>query len=996
MVPLVARISERVLGACFLLAVFGPGFVRAVPAAEMVRLRATADVWVSDANSQERNTSSGKHSRLKLKTVQEMALVRFDAGAAAGREVLGATLFLRRATSDKLRYLRVSTVNQDWVEGESRVPYGPPNGATFLYADATADAKRPWAWPGSSLADVIMTSGNSLACTAVRKELDGRWISVPIKPRLVYAMAVGDSDGLAIMDGGNPAYANNFIHSTQAKGSEPYIEVRLGKPLAAVPPAPAVATRPAPERAHLESGAIRLSIGPAEDVFCWRVKLDGKPVERWRVKHPARGGPTVFYLEDLAPSKQYALEVVAVSPGGKTSPPTRQTVTSSPALPRTVKPKKGPGLICRDGPEGASHKLNLVPFSALGPLEPPSTDVVAPAEKGPIRVWALPGLVKISPTTARAICDDLGAAKRKKGPGLICAKPPPGRSGKLNLVPFSSRANGVWNGEKIGLFGARGEYVSYQLCIENIGRNALEAVKVRHGKLKGPADAAIGGDQIDLYENWYVQNREDQWQPAYCIPLMPRHALAIPNPKRELPNQRNQTVYVDIYIPKDAKPGKYTGAVQVEADGDHKVLLPVTLEVFDFQLPDRLSFWPELNAYNIPKQSHEYYRLAHQHRSVLNCWRWMPKLEGSGKNIRVIWDEYDRDAGPLLSGQAFVGNRRSGVPVECMYLPYEDSWPTPLSKKTYDYQGPWPGRGDSAEYITQHYLTAPYIGRALSDEYKEAFRAVQRQFVEHFREMGYTRTEMQCFYGGKVTHRIDFGANMWWTTDEPYHWDDWMALQYFCWWWTDGARRAGANSRRWTARADISRPQWQGRVLDGIVNEVYYGAGGFNSPAMVRRCRILAQDTGLNVRTYGGANRDTESNTQSVSALLNAWTDGADAYLPWQTLGSDKALDKGDRGASGGAALLVPGDRFSLPVVADMRLKAFRDGQQLIEYLVLLGRRHKLNREQIRAMLHEAVRLDAKSRPGAGLDNADSMQFAVLSPWQISQLRRRLAELIAR
>ncbi len=29
-----------------------------------------------------------------------------------------------------------------------------------------------------------------------------------------------------------------------------------------------------------------------------------------------------------------------------------------------LRPKKGPGLICRNGPEGASHKLNLVPFSA--------------------------------------------------------------------------------------------------------------------------------------------------------------------------------------------------------------------------------------------------------------------------------------------------------------------------------------------------------------------------------------------------------------------------------------------------------------------------------------------------------------------------------------------------------------------------------------------------------------------------------------------------------
>ncbi len=30
-----------------------------------------------------------------------------------------------------------------------------------------------------------------------------------------------------------------------------------------------------------------------------------------------------------------------------------------------LRPKKGPGLICRNGPEAASHKLNLVPFSAV-------------------------------------------------------------------------------------------------------------------------------------------------------------------------------------------------------------------------------------------------------------------------------------------------------------------------------------------------------------------------------------------------------------------------------------------------------------------------------------------------------------------------------------------------------------------------------------------------------------------------------------------------------
>jgi len=916
-------------------------------AEDVVRLPAVADVWLSDANPKERDTNSGKYPRLKLKNIQEMALVRFDASAVRGREVRRAKLFLRRAGRDKLRYIRVSTVNQDWVEGSSRTPYGPATGATFLYADGRPDARRPWAWPGSSLADVIMTSGNSLACWAPRRELPGGWISVELDPRLVYAMAAGDSDGLAVMDGGNPANWNNFVYSSEARGSEPYIEVRLGKSLSGVPAEPRMEARAAPERANFGRGAIRLAIEPQKNVFCWQIKLDGRAVQRWRVKHPAPEKTTVFYLDDLAPEKAYRLDVVAVSPGGRRSPPARQTVTSSPGLSKGI---------------------------ALERLEPPATRVINSPTDGPLRVWALPGLVKISPTAPKAMFGTLVSGDSDS--------------------PANSRPNAVWDGKRIKLFGARGEYVSYQLCIENLGDGPLQHVRVRPHQLKGPGEAPIGQTEIELYKNWYARNGKGQWQPAYSIPIQHGAPLAIPDPKRRLPKQQNQTVYVDLYIPKDAGPGDYAGSVAVEADGRREVVLPVTLRVFDFLLPDRLSFWPELNAYRIPKYSHDYYRLAHQHRCVLNCVGWKPKLEGSGKDIRVVWDEYDRRVGPLLTGRVMAENRRAGVPVECMYLPYWDSWPTSLSKQTYRYDGHWPARGEDPSHLVNHYLNGPYIGDGLSREYREAFWAVQRQFIEHFRAKGYTQTEMQCFYGGKATHRIHHGANMWWTTDEPYHWDDWLALQFFCRLWTEG--RGRADPRIWTARADISRPQWQGRVLQGAVNEVYYAAGSFSKPAMARRCRTLAQQTRFKLRTYGSANRDDAGNTQSVAALLSIWVDGADAFLPWQTLGSEKALDENDRGAGGGNALLVPGARFQRPVVADMRLKALRDGQQLIEYLVLLGRKHDLNRRQIKAMIQEAVRLEARARPGAGVDNAGAVQFGTLSAWQISELRRRVAEWIVR
>jgi len=183
-----------------------------------------------------------------------------------------------------------------------------------------------------------MGSGNSIATWAERRELPGGWIAVPITPALVYAMVAGDTDGLAVMDGGNPSYHNNMFHSVQSPGSEPYMEVELGERIDRTPAPPRVSARPAPERSHLASGAIRVQIQRAADVFCWRLSLDGKPVERWRVPHPKPGGPTTFYLEDLPPGRRLRLSVVAVAPWGAASRPTVLDVRSSPAL------RPGPSL----------------------------------------------------------------------------------------------------------------------------------------------------------------------------------------------------------------------------------------------------------------------------------------------------------------------------------------------------------------------------------------------------------------------------------------------------------------------------------------------------------------------------------------------------------------------------------------------------------------------------------------------------------------------------
>src|SRR5690349_1593002 len=117
---------------------------RVSPAADSLRLPATASIWLSDTTPDERNSSAGLASTFKLKSIQEMAAIRFDASAAKGRSVRSARLFLHTTGKNMLRYLRVSTVNQDWVQGASRRAYGAADGATYLWADA--GSRRPWSW----------------------------------------------------------------------------------------------------------------------------------------------------------------------------------------------------------------------------------------------------------------------------------------------------------------------------------------------------------------------------------------------------------------------------------------------------------------------------------------------------------------------------------------------------------------------------------------------------------------------------------------------------------------------------------------------------------------------------------------------------------------------------------------------------------------------------------------------------------------------------------
>ncbi len=875
--------------------------------ADSVRLPVTADIWLSDANAAERNSSMGAAPRLKLKFIQELAALRFDASAIAGREVKSARLFLRKTGEDKLRYLRISTVNQDWVEGHTEKPYGPADGATWFYADS--NSKKSWAWPGSAFCDVIMTSGHSLASYAeIRREKDD-WISVEVAPALVYAITAKDTDGLAIMDGGNLSLFNNSIYSHEQNASAPYLQVEVGDKINTKPAAPIFTTSPSRPDAHLSTGAMRITISADPAAICYRVTLNGQSVPRWQIPHPS-ANPTTIILDNLPPEKRYDVEVTTVSASGQSSPPTRHIEGSSNAAPPP------PELDNPSKPELGDHGA-----------KPPG-------------VMILPPLVKISPETSLPLNND--------------------------LEPDFATVNSVWDGKTIQLAGAKGEYVDFQICALN-QHPAITPNEI------GSSASIMPPDAFELYSLHLAKNREKKLQPAYAIPLRPGE-------KSESP-----FVYVDFYIPKDALPGRYFGTLTIQTD--HEINIPIEINVYNFTLPDKLTFWPELNAYSIPKNHLDYFRLAQQNRCVANFWHFEPRVHGQGAQMKVDWTDYDRDAGPLLSGDAFKSNHRAGIAAECMYLPYNDNWPTQLTKETYHYPGYWPHKGDDIKFLVEHSLTAPPIDKAFSPDYLAAYAAVEKQFAEHFKEKGWTQTEMQCFFGDKQTHRINYGSNHWWTTDEPSFLHDWLALQYFDRLWI-----TGHPSAQFVTRADISRPHWQGNFLDNVTQVIYYGAGAASAPDQIHRIHQHERESPINVRFYGSCNPDNQSNLATVAWLLDAYLNGADGALPWQTLGKESALDDNDASAFGGNALLIPATRFNQPVVADLRLKALRDAEQLIEYLNLLAQKRHLNREQLQAMVAQHLSLKPAFAPAN--PTADTDSFIAPKAWQIAELKRALAKII--
>ncbi len=212
--------------------------------------------------------------------------------------------------------------------------------------------------------------------------------------------------------------------------------------------------------------------------------------------------------------------------------------------------------------------------------------------------------------------------------------------------------NSAWDGKTVRLFGARNEVIAFQVMVQSDARGiqaltaALPELRQRGGKGRiayaapGTDPSQTVGRPIEIFAVHYLSVTETThadwaWKPGSPaaprdttgwkpVQLVPENARAGRGglPLRVDP-ERNQSIWIEVYTPRDLPAGLYEGTVTVTADGQ-PLRVPVELQVFDFTLPDTNSLdamvyyepsEPEL--YHGRNLDPVYHRFAHRYRIEL-------------------------------------------------------------------------------------------------------------------------------------------------------------------------------------------------------------------------------------------------------------------------------------------------------------------------------------------------------------------------------------------
>ncbi|MFO0959112.1 MAG: DUF4091 domain-containing protein [Isosphaeraceae bacterium] len=889
----------------------------AAEARQEVRLPVTRDAWFS-AVGQEADGGNGGSGRLKLKSIQEFSVIDVDPAPLRGRAIRSATLHVRLAGDEVLRRVSVGTIGAEWIEGTAS-GYQVQDGSSTFRRRRHPDG--PWSYPGSDLTSVVLGQGGTIWRSADASDPDAdRWQKIPVAPEVLAARAAGLGYGLFLFDDTGSEWTRQGNDFRLRLFPNRYIFSRESgaskAPYWTVELGEADDQPPgAPAGLRAEPGADRLPAGEA--IVSWETPADRGPA-----------GTLGFHVRINNAEVPRYLIPMAKAAGGRVR------------------------MHVRDGllRPGEPAELSVVAVDGAGNVGPPasirvepSAFVIAPLPGRDPQPWKGGGPLPKLGRAEVAVIDELDKVQPESG-----AMIPPQADGYL-------AANHLWDagGRRIRLHAARNEFVAFQVLVEG------EAGPIR-------PSIRFEGDPIPAEFGRYQPVASKQGP-------LPDPIVPLDDARR---TSARESIHAELFVPHDARAGIHRGTLTL-ADGANSLDLAVELTVWDFTLPDALSFLPEMNCYGLPANERDFYRLAHRHRTVVNR---VPYSQGGAvadgcapawDGKRLDWAAWDRRFGPLLDGSAFADLPRRGVPIECFYLPLHENWPTPMEG---------------------HYNGSYWADRAFPPDYRTAFVSASGQFAAHAAEKGWKATIFQGF----LNNKNNFKANGWsrgsspWLLDEPANFQDYWALRWFGEAFREGADRAPVPPRNLLYRCDISRPEWQRETLDGLLEYNVVG-GAFRN---YRRTVLDRKDEFHQiVLEYGGSNPVEAPNTHPAAWCIDAWCLGADGVIPWQTIGRSESWDRADD-----LALFYPSRKGAdIPPTPSIRLKAYRRGQQDVEYLTLLSIATNQPRWAVGRSARDALKLAPKkaaATPDAAED-AGRIDYGKLRPQDLWAARIRLGEALS-
>lgn len=893
-----------------------PAFSETVPYfRETVRVLPVNRDTIFSSYPSERTGNSGGGTRLKLKGQQESVLLDIDPASLRGRTVRKAVLHMRSASPEwPLARVGVSSVATPWREGTAEA-YRPQRGSA-CYAQAALD-ERDWGPPGGNAMDAAFGMGGTIwrFADATPPDADG-WQSVPVAPEVVAVRVAGVSHGFLVWDEVGSEWScrdgtfryfqfpNRWIYSRESLKSGPWMEVFPG-PEDCSPPEPV--RRIQWDGRDIPTGDLR---------FRWATPADRGEAGTLGFDVRVRDG------DDWRDVPRY--RIPAAGPVGESATLVLDDLEFSPGSVHrlAVRPVDGAGN------RGAWTETEFRVPESSAPVDLPTTAPEpfpagdAELAVGGIRVTIRDALETVDPVSGRVLAD-------------------------------FSPSNPLFSaGERrIRLHAARNETVAFQIVLT--GRSPAADVVFR---FDGPGNLVTA-----LHEFAYVRAK-DRRLPDPLRPVVGPVSVPAGPATGGTPSHRRHALIAEVHVRRDAAPGIRRGTLRIGSGGE-TLEIPVAIRIWNFALPDRLSFVPEMNAYGTvsPYRGYAHYRLAHAHRTCLNRlpsgWNGLPEFAPNWDGEDFDWTEWDRRLGPLLDGTVFSDLPRAGQPVDVLYLPFSENWPVGLF---------------------DHYRPSYWIEEALDDPYRTELARAFPAFARHLDAKGWHRTRFQFYLNNKVYHRERYPENSApWIFDEPVNTQDFWALRWYARLFRESAVPASGRAEL-RFRADISYFQFGRNILWGFLDETYMGGANDQKIRMWEEMRRKWPDSAL--FEYGTPNAVGASNLQPVLWCLSAWANGADGVLPWQTIGRAESWETADP-----TALFYPGPDGPLPSI---RLKAFRRGQQDVEYMVALARALGRDRSEIARWLRDRLSLDPTVEK-AGETDAGTAVYGSVSPAHLWELRVR-------